>query len=72
MKKMYRVELVDCDVPVEWSKVQCEKLEAMGYVATKTVDWNIVYEHPDLGDREDILRRHNEYVDYLESKEDAD
>lgn len=61
----YKVVFLDCARDCFEAKKEQEQLIEDGYLLTGQIDWDMIYEHPDLGNREDIIKRHNEYMSYL-------
>lgn len=62
---MNKIIFVDCAVPSDEAIKNQNKAIQEGYLLTGQYDWEMVYEHPDYGDREDIMKRHREYMSYL-------
>ena len=55
---------VDFNQPIDDALAECNELEQSGYLVVDQFDYTLVYEHPDLGNREDILKRHNQHIEY--------
>ena len=63
------IEFLDCTQDCLKVNKKRDELIKEGYLLTGQSNWAMVYENPDFGNREDILKRHNRYMSICRKKD---
>jgi len=56
------VEYVNCQRPVQDINADIKILNKYGYLVTGQEDWDLIFEHPDKGNSQEIMKKHKEHL----------